>query len=89
MPTPNPAAEKAAFLSSHVYSTAPEAAAKRRIDETLMGGDFANRGKIDMASEAYLSELIYLASGGRRVVKTARRARGCSSSSSRAAAKVS
>ena len=43
MPTPNPAAEKAAFLATHVYSKAPEAGAKRRIDETLMGGDFAKR----------------------------------------------
>jgi hypothetical protein len=76
MTTPNLAAEKAAFLSSHVYSKAPEAAAKRRIDETLMGGDFAKRGKIDMNSEAYLSELIYLASGGRRVVKTGAKGKG-------------
>lgn len=70
MPTPNPAAEKAAFLASHVYSNAPEAGPKRRIDEALMGGDFAKRDKIDIDNEDYLTELIYLASGGRRVVRT-------------------
>lgn len=69
-PPPNPAAEKAAFLASHVYSKAPEAAAKLRIDEALMGGDFANRAKIDMTDEAYLTQLIYLSTGGRRVVGT-------------------
>ena len=51
MSTPNQAAEKAAFLASHVYSTAPEADPKRRIDEALMGNDFSNREKIDMDDE--------------------------------------
>ena len=70
MPTPNPAAEKAAFLASHVYSKAPEGGPKRRIDEALMGGDFAKRDKIDMDDEDYLKQLIYLTSGGRRIVKS-------------------
>ena len=69
-PPPNPAAEKAAFLASHVYSNAPEADPKRRLDEALMGGDFTKRDKIDMEDEDYLKQLIYLASGGRRVVGT-------------------
>lgn len=68
-PPPSAAAAKAAFLASHVYSKAPEAAAKLRIDETLMAGDYAQGGKIDMANESYLKQLIYLASGGRRVVR--------------------
>ena len=71
-PPPNPAAEKAAFLASHVYSTAAEADPKRRIDEALMGGDFANRAKIDMDDGEYLKQLIYLATGGRRVVRDGR-----------------
>ncbi len=66
---PNPAAEKAAFMRSHVYSTAPEADPKLRIDQALMGGDFANRDRIDMDDEDYLKQLIYLATGGRRVVR--------------------
>jgi hypothetical protein len=76
MSTPNPAADKAAFLASHVYSKAPEADAKRRIDEALMGNDFANRDKIDMDDEDYLKELIYLATGGRRVVMMGARGKG-------------
>ncbi len=73
MPPPSPpsqAAEKAAFFASHVYSKAPEADPKRRIDEALMGGDFVKRGKIDMDDEDYLKQLVYLASGGRQVVRT-------------------
>jgi hypothetical protein len=69
-PPPNPAAEKAAFMASHVYSKAPEADPKLRIDQSLMGGDFANRARIDMDDEDYLKQLIYLATGGRRVVRT-------------------
>jgi hypothetical protein len=73
MPAPAPhtqAAEKAAFLASHVYSKSPQADAKRRIDEALMGGDFTKRAKIDMEDEDYLRQLVYLASGGRQVVRT-------------------
>ncbi|MGH6960528.1 MAG: hypothetical protein ACREE7_08605 [Dongiaceae bacterium] len=70
MPPPTPAADKAAFEATHVYSAAPEAGPKRRIDEALMGGDFAKRAKIDMNDEAYLKQLVYLATGGRRVVAT-------------------
>jgi hypothetical protein len=69
MPPPNPAAAKAAFLAAHVYSKAPEAAAKLRIDETLMGGDYAKADKIDMEDADYLKQLIYLTSGGRRIVR--------------------
>lgn len=69
MPPPAPAADRAAFEASHVYSAAPEAGPKRRIDVQLMGGDFANRAKIDMNDEAYLKQLVYLASGGRQVVR--------------------
>jgi hypothetical protein len=76
MPAPGSAAEKAAFLASHVYSKAPEADAKLRIDQALMGGDFANRAKVDMKSEAYLRQLIHLATGGRRVVATGAKGKG-------------
>lgn len=69
-PPPNPAMERAAFLASHIYSNAPEAGAKQRLDVSLMGGDFANRAKIDMNDEAYLKQLIFLATGGRKVVRT-------------------
>lgn len=62
--------EKAAFLSSHVYSSASEASAKQRFDEALMGGDFAKRAKIDMKNGDYLKELVSLASGGRKVVRS-------------------
>jgi hypothetical protein len=70
MPPPSAAADKALFEATHVYSAAPEAGPKRRIDLALMGGDFANRAKIDMNSADYLRQLVYLASGGRKVVRT-------------------
>jgi len=75
-PPPNPAAEKAAFLTSHVYSTAPEAGPKLRIDQALMGGDFANRARINMKDADYLKQLIYLATGGRRVVAMGAKGKG-------------
>jgi hypothetical protein len=64
-----PAAHKAVFEATHTYSAAPEAGKKRAIDVTLMGGDYANRAKIDMNDETYLKQLVYLASGGRKVVR--------------------
>ena len=42
-----------------------------------MGGDYAKHAKIDMTSEDYLKQLIYLLTGGRRWSRWA--ARGCSS----------
>ncbi len=51
-----------------VYSTAPEAARKRRLDEQIMGGNSANAARIDMNREAYLKELIKLSSRGKKSV---------------------
>jgi hypothetical protein len=51
-----------------VYSTAPEAARKRLIDEQIMGGNLANAARIDMNNEAYLKELIKLSSNGKKSV---------------------
>lgn len=64
--------DKAAFEMSHVYSAASEAGKKRAIDEKIMGGDYANAGKIDMRDEAYLKSLINLASGGKLTVGAAK-----------------
>jgi len=67
---PDAGAAKTAFDSTHIYSTAPEAARKRKIDEQIMGGDFTKGNGIDMHSEAYLKQLISLASKGTTTVKT-------------------
>lgn len=53
---------RALFDSRHVYSTAREAAAKRRLDEQIIGGDFSRGGMVDLANEGYLKELVRLAS---------------------------
>lgn len=57
------------LLNGHrVYSTAPEAARKRRLDEQIMGGNAANAARIDMNRESYLKELIKLSSRGKKSV---------------------
>ena len=53
------------YNSSHIYSKAPEASAKRAIDLEIMENDFANGDRIDMHSEDYLKELIKRASNGK------------------------
>ena len=60
--------DKSSFDASHTYSTATEGAAKRKIDEQIMGGDFSKRALIDMRSEDYLKELINIASAGKSIV---------------------
>src|SRR5438105_3550360 len=62
------AGDKSTFEASHVYSTAPEAAKKRIIDEQIMGGNFAKGGMIDMHDEVYLKELIKGSSKGKLTV---------------------
>lgn len=57
------------FNATHVYSKAPEAARKRKIDEDIMGGDFSKGSLIDMSSGAYLKELVRRASKGQTTVK--------------------
>ena len=41
-----------------------------------MGGDFANRARINMKDADYLKQLIYLATGGRRVVAMGAKGKG-------------
>ena len=53
------------YNSSHIYSKAPEASAKRAMDLEIMENDFANGDRIDMHSEDYLKELIKRASNGK------------------------
>src|SRR5262245_19265757 len=60
--------KKAAFEATHVYSSAAEAGKKRAIDKQIMGGDYSQLSVVDMRSEAYLKELIRIASGGGRAV---------------------
>jgi hypothetical protein len=62
--------DKAAFLDKHVYSDAPEASWKFRIDQGIMGGDFSKADMIDMHDESYLSQLIEQASVGTTKVST-------------------
>jgi hypothetical protein len=38
-------------------------------DDTPMGGDYTRADKIDMEDADYLKQLIYLTSGGRRIVR--------------------
>jgi hypothetical protein len=62
---------EADFRESHVYSAAPNAAAKFEIDRKILGGDFSKGELVDMDSEDYLKKLVGAAGG---TVKT--RARG-------------
>jgi RHS repeat-associated protein len=58
------------FKQTHVYSTSPKAAAKLKIDEQIMGGDFSKAALVDMKDEGYLKKLISAASGGKVTVST-------------------
>jgi hypothetical protein len=46
------------FTETHVYSTAPEAVQKFKIDKEILGGDFCKGAAIDMHNEAYVKQLI-------------------------------
>ncbi len=59
---------KKKFDDDHVYSKAPEAARKRDIDLQIIGDDYSRTGEIRTDNEAYLKELIRIASGGKREV---------------------
>jgi hypothetical protein len=50
--------------ASHVYSSSPQATAKRRVDLQITGGDVAKEDEIDMKSGEYLKQLIKLSSKG-------------------------
>jgi RHS repeat-associated protein len=58
------------FRETHVYSTSPDAPAKLKIDEQILGGDFSKAALIDMHNEDYLKSLISAASKGTVTVKT-------------------
>lgn len=68
-PASSAAAAEAAFNATHVYSNAPEAAKKRKLDEQIMGGDYSKGNAIDMHSAAYLKQLVSLAGKGATTVK--------------------
>src|ERR1700722_13412188 len=59
---------RAKFDSDHVYSKAPEAARKRTIDLQIIGDDYSRSSEISIGNEAYLKQLIKIASGGNKEV---------------------
>jgi hypothetical protein len=54
---------EAKYNAEHVYSTAPEAVTKRRIDLQIIGNDYRRGSEISLDNEAYLKALVQLASG--------------------------
>lgn len=54
----------AKYNAEHVYSKAPEAATKRRIDLQIIGGDYSRGHEVSMDNEAYLKRLIDIVSQG-------------------------
>jgi hypothetical protein len=54
---------KQKFDQDHVYSLAPPAARKRDIDLQIVSDDYSRSSEISIANEAYLKELIKIASG--------------------------
>jgi hypothetical protein len=52
----------------HIYSTAPEAATKRRIDLQIIGGDYKRGSEVSLDNEPYLKKLVEIASAGKYVV---------------------
>jgi len=56
------------FDSDHVYSMAPAAARKRTIDMQIIDNDYSRSSEISLSNEAYLKELIRIASGGNNEV---------------------
>jgi len=65
LPT-NPA--KVKFDKEHLYSLAPEAARKRAIDLQIISGDYSRSGEISIENEAYVKQLIEIASDGKQKV---------------------
>ena len=59
---------RAKYDVDHVYSAAPEAAVKRAIDLSIIGGDYKRGNEVRIDNEAYLKRLIEEASGGKRSV---------------------
>lgn len=55
-------ADLAKYNKDHVYSAAPEAAAKRTIDLQIIGGDYSRGHEVSMDNEAYLKRLIDIVS---------------------------
>lgn len=58
----------AKYNAEHVYSKAPEAATKRRIDLTIVGNDYKRGGEVSLENEPYLKRLVEIASTGKCVV---------------------
>ncbi len=56
------------FYADHVYSAAPEAAAKEKIDLDFIGHDFSRGGDVRIDNAPYLRYLIDKASGGKVTV---------------------
>lgn len=63
---PNP--EKVTFDKEHLYSMAPEGARKRAIDLQIISGDYSRGREISIENEAYLKQLIEIASDGKAKV---------------------
>ena len=60
--------DKVKFDKEHLYSMAPEAARKRAIDLQIISGDYSRGREISMENEAYLKQLIEIASHGKQNV---------------------
>jgi hypothetical protein len=56
------------FDTDHVYSMAPEAARKRTIDLQIISDDYSRSAEISIDNEAYLKQLIKIASNGNKEV---------------------
>jgi hypothetical protein len=54
---------EAKYNAEHVYSKAPEAATKRRIDLQIIGNDYRRGSEVSLDNEAYLKRLVQLTSG--------------------------
>ena len=65
--------DRADFRASHVYSTAPSAAAKRDIDRQIMSGDYSAGSRVRLDNASYLRDLVRKSASG---VVTARSASG-------------
>jgi hypothetical protein len=54
---------EAKYNAEHVYSKAPEAVTKRRIDLHIIGNDYRRGSEVSLDNEAYLRSLVQIASG--------------------------
>ena len=50
--------DRADFEATHVYSSAPQAAAKREIDRQIMSGDYSAGRWVRLDNESYLRDLV-------------------------------